>query len=298
MINCNLVSGVVLFESKSFFCIFPIQNQNVTTVNTNRLRLAITFLSLLLICTQAYAQDAIDQIQDRGEIKIGLTGTQPPFSMQAKDGSVMGFEVDLAVRLGNAMGVKTDLVQMPFADLLTALEKGDVDIVMSGMTITSNRNIKVAFMGPYMVSGKSILTKSSVLKTVTSAPELNQDYVKLATLKGSTSESFAERNLPQAKLSVVDNYDEGIEMVRNGSIDALLADYSICAYTILRHPEEGFLTLNRPLTLEPIGVAYPPHDIHLSNFLENFFNILQLNGDLAALEEKWFRNGEWLDRVK
>jgi len=247
---------------------------------------------------EVQAQDALDRIKSRGEIKVGLTGSQPPFSMEAKDGSLMGYEVDLAARLGAAIGVKTDLVRMPFAKLMNALENGEVDVIMSGMSITSDRNLKVAFKGPYMVSGKSILTKSSVLKTATSAPELNNDWIRLATLQGSTSEDYARKNLPQAKLTLLENYDEGIEMVRTDQIDALLADYSICAYAILKNPQEGYLTLTKPLTLEPIGVAYPPHDTHFSNFLENFFNIMQLKGELATLEEKWFRNGEWLERVK
>jgi len=233
-----------------------------------------------------------------GKIKVGLTGTQPPFSMEARDGTVIGYEVDLATQLAKTLSVEVDFIRMPFSDLLNALEKGKVDVVMSGMTMTAQRNLRIAFKGPYMVSGKSILTKSSVLKTVTGASELNNDWVKLATLRGSTSEDFAKANTPQAKITLIDNYDEGVQMVREGKIDALLADYSICAYSILKYPDEGLLTLSTPLTIEPIGIALPPDDHLLMNLVENFFMVMQLNGGLEKLQEKWFRSGAWLDQVK
>ena len=87
-------------------------------------------------------------------------------------------------------------------------------------------------------------------------------------------------------------------MVREGKIDALMADYSICAYSILKYPNEGLLTLNTPLTIEPIGIALPPNDPLLMNLVENFFKVMQLNGGLEKLQDKWFRSGVWLDQVK
>ena len=258
----------------------------------------VFLISLLSYSIEVQSQAVINKIIKEGKIKVGLTGTQPPFSVEAKDGTVIGYEVDLAIQLAKSLSVEVDFVRMPFSDLLNALEKGKVDIIMSGMTITVQRNLRVAFKGPYMVSGKSILTKSSVLKTVTSASELNNDWVKLATLKGSTSEDFAKANIPQAKIILIDNYDEGVQMVREGKIDALLADFSICAYSILKYPNEGLLTLNTPLTIEPIGIALPPNDPLLMNLVENFFKVMQLNGGLEKLQEKWFRSGVWLDQVK
>lgn len=58
------------------------------------------------------------------------------------------------------MGVRLRFVERPFAQLLPALEKGEIDVVMSGMTITPDRNLRVAFVGPYIVTGKSILAKA------------------------------------------------------------------------------------------------------------------------------------------
>ena len=164
--------------------------------------------------------------------------------------------------------------------------------------MTGQRNSKVAFKGPYMVSGKSILTKSGVLKTVTSPAELNHDWIKLAVLKGTTSEEYVRANTPNAKIMAVDNYAAGVKLVNDGTIDAMLADFSICAYNMLKYPNEGLFTLQKPLTLEPIGMALPPNDPLFMNLVDNFFTILEINGDLDRLQQKWFQSADWLKQVK
>ena len=71
-----------------------------------------------------------------------------------------------------------------------ALESGDVDLVISGMTITPERNARVAFAGPYFISGKSVLTKSNKISNVDNATMLNDSKRTYAALAGSTSETF------------------------------------------------------------------------------------------------------------
>ena len=105
----------------------------------------------------------LSRIVESNVLRVGTSGAQPPFSVKSKDGSLIGYEVDLAKLLANAMGVELKLVEMPFAELLLALEKGEVDVVMSGMTMTPARNLKAAFVGPYIISGKSILTKDKTI---------------------------------------------------------------------------------------------------------------------------------------
>ena len=134
----------------------------------------------------------IARIVKNGELRVGLSGNQPPLNFVSKSGDLMGFEVDLARGLAAMMGVEPKLVQKPFGELIGALEEGKVDLVMSGMTITPARNMRVAFIGPYLLSGKSILTKSSTLAQADESSDLDQPTLKLAALKGSTSEDFVK----------------------------------------------------------------------------------------------------------
>jgi polar amino acid transport system substrate-binding protein len=232
-----------------------------------------------------------------GELRVGTSGGQPPFSVKAKSGDLIGYDVDLARLLASAMGVELKLVQKPFGELLPALDKGEVDLVISGMTMTPERNLKAAFVGPYQVSGKSILTTSAELAKIDEAQDINQADLTLTALKGSTSQSFVEKLMPKARLVTTDDYDEAVKMVQEGRANALVADFPICALTLMRYPDAGFATLSKPLTIEPIGIALAPGDSLLLNMVENYLGALEAVGVFEMLDEKWFEDGSWLIQV-
>jgi polar amino acid transport system substrate-binding protein len=227
-----------------------------------------------------------------------MSGKQPPFSMEAKDGTLMGFDVDLAKLLAESMNLKLEIVRIPFNELLPSLEKGKVDMVMSGMTITLERNMKAAFVGPYLISGKSILTKMENLAKADETEDLNQADLKITCLKGSTSESFIKQFLPEATPMPAEDYDKALSKLLNNEANVMVADFPICALTILRNPASGLVTLSEPLTVEPIGMALPPNDPLLINFMENYLSALMMSGVLTELENYWFENGSWLIRMK
>ncbi len=256
------------------------------------------FFFIVAINIECYSQKIVKDIQKRGELRVGMSGDQPPFAMLSREDQLIGYEVQLAELLAEAMGVELKIIEIPFSELLISLQERKVDVVMSGMTITTERNMKVAFVGPYILSGKSILTKSSTLAAVKNASDMNQAEVKLVALKGSTSESFVKKQIPNASLSVVANYNEAVSMLREGKTDALIADYPVCAYSVMRYPEDDFVTLNQPMTIEPIGIALPPDDPLLKNIVSNFFAQLQLTGILQQMEQQWFKTGSWLLQVK
>ncbi len=223
-----------------------------------------------------------------------MSGGQPPFTVKSKDGSLIGYEVDLAKLLANAMGVKLTLVEMPFAELLGALGEGKVDVVMSGMTMTPERNLKAAFVGPYIVSGKSILTKDSTLAQADETGDINQEDLTLIALADSTSQKFVETLLPKATLVTTKDYDEGVQMILDDKATAMVADFPICALSVMRHGDKGLVTLAEPLTIEPIGIAISPGDSLMLNMVQNYLVALEAVGVLAELEAKWFKDGGWL----
>jgi len=237
------------------------------------------------------------EIVARGELRVGLSGNQPPLNALARSGEIIGMEVDLARLLAGSLGVDVRFVARPFAELLPALRAGEVDLVLSGMTITPQRNLEVAFVGPYFVSGKSLLTKSQALAASDEARDIDRPGVTLAALEGSTSQRWIEVFAPKATLVAVAGYDEGVRMVRNGEVDALLADFPICVLSALRHADEGLVTLASPLTVEPIGIALPPDDFLFVNLVENYLTSLRSSGALEGLRQAWFERGEWLEQL-
>ncbi len=239
----------------------------------------------------------LNKILKSGELRVGTSGSQPPFTMKSKEGQLMGYEVDLATLLAEAMNLRLQFIERPFSDLLPALEKGEIDVIMSGMTITPERNLKVTFAGPYMVSGKSVLTKSKRLSALDEMGEINRPIITVAVLKGSTSQRFVEKQAPNVKLVPTSDYETAVKMVLEDKVDIMIADYPICVLSIMRHPEAGLATSDAPLTIEPIGIALPPDAFQLHNLVENYLKGLQISGVLENLEAKWFQDGSWLIRL-
>ncbi|MGB5318752.1 transporter substrate-binding domain-containing protein [Eudoraea sp.] len=255
---------------------------------------ALIMLFFVALTLPVNAQKTLAKIVKNGEIRIGLSGNQPPYSMKSKTGDLMGLEVDLAKALASGMGVELNMVVLPFSELLPALKAGKVDAVMSGMTVTTNRSIDALFAGPYSVSGKSILAKASVLSNMKGTEEANNETYKICFLKGSTSETFVKKYMPKAQAMPVNNYDEGIAMILNDKADAMVADYSICVITIMRNQGKDLVTLESPLNIEPIGMALPAGDLHFLNLVENYLQAFDMAGALELLDQKWLKDGNWL----
>ena len=239
----------------------------------------------------------LDRIVAKKELVVGTAGSMPPLNMTTKDGQIIGIEVDLAKMIAGAMDVKLTLKPMHFNDLLPALERGEVDVVLSSMTMTPGRNLKFAFVGPYFHSGKSILTKKKNVDDLDEIPKMNNPDKVLTALKGSTSQMFVERVLPKAKLVLADDYAQAVAMVRDDKAQAMVADYPICMVSVYRYPDDGLATLTKPISYEPIGVAVQANDPLLVNWLQNFFNYFEKTGELELLIQRWMKEASWVSQL-
>ena len=256
--------------------------------------LAVLVMTGIATAAEAAEAPALERIVKSGVLRVGLSGDQAPLNMKDRSGKLMGLEVDLAQLLAAAFEVDLKLVEKPFPDLLPALKAGEVDMVLSGMAITPERTLEVTFVGPYVMSGKSILTKSSLLARALDASDIDAANYKLAVLENSTSEAFVKRYMPKATPVLVKNYDEAVNLVRQEQVDAMVADMPACILAVLRYPQDGLLTLDQPLSIEPIGIAIPAGDPQYENLLDNYLEAIEGIGLLEIFRMKWFEDGSWV----
>jgi len=243
------------------------------------------------------SRPVLDRIERSGILRVGVSGSQPPFNAVSKSGEIIGMEADLANSLARTLAVRAEFVKLPFSELLRALDRGEVDIVMSGMTMTPERNMRAAFAGPYFISGKAILTRSETLARADEAADINEADIKLTALAGSTSNAFVTSAVPKAQFLPAKDYDEAVEMVFSGKADALVADYPICVLTVLRNPGSGLTTVVSPFTFEPLGAALPADDPLFANLVQNYMNSLEGTGLMDELRAKWFLDGSWVQQL-
>jgi polar amino acid transport system substrate-binding protein len=186
---------------------------------------------------------------------------------------------------------------MPFSELLPALSEGKIDVILSGMTMSPARNLKVAFFGPYYITGKAFLTKKETIASLKNADGIDSPEYVVVALKGSTSQAYVEKVLPKAKLVTTKNYDEALDMVLQDKAHVMVADYHYCVVSAVRFKEKGLTTVTAPFTFEPIGVAMPDGDPLLVNWMQNFFITLSGSGDLKKMTERWFTDASWLKEL-
>ncbi len=261
------------------------------------LRRLCLFVILAASVTTAQAGETLQRILDFKTLTVGMSADQPPMTTLNKSGGIMGHDVDLAKALANAMRVELDIEVMPFSELIPALEKNEIDMVISNMSITPERAEKVTFVGPYMMAGKSILTRDSVLAEARESGAFNRGDLKLVAIENSTSAMFVSEAAPEAQLITVAHNDEGINMVIKGEADAMIADMAVCKLAVLRHRDAGLATLNEPLTLEPVGIAVNRDDPQFQNLVDNYLEAYARTGLLARLRKKWLEDGSWISAL-
>ena len=236
----------------------------------------------------------LDRVLANGELRVATSGHQPPFNAVSKDGSLMGLEVDLVRMLAEAMNLNLSLTSMPFPDLLPALKEGKVDMVLSGISITPERTRDFAFVGPYVLSGKSVLTDSDRLVNMKSPRDLDKENLILVALEGSTSADYAKRVAPKATLVTTKDYAEAVKMILDKKADAMIADMPACVLTVLQNPQADLATPSEPFNIEPIGIALSARDSRFVNLIQMYINAFEDTGVLGDLRDKWLKGGDWV----
>ena len=242
------------------------------------------------------AQSRIDTILKRGSLIVGTTGHYPPLTVESRDGKLIGLDMDLAKLIAKAMGVEVKVVKMEIDALLPALSKGDVDMVIAGLSITPKRNLDAIFVGPYFVTGQSILTKQENIANMKGPDDINRPDFTLAVATGTTGAEVAKVLLPKANIKAAANMQAALTMLLDGKVDALMADQPFCVVSAFLNQDKG-LAASDPFTFEPLGIALPRNDVLLMNWVQNFLMMMEANGQLKELKQYWFTDPRWMQQL-
>ncbi len=261
-----------------------------------------TASGLVLACslfgaTQAMAKSALENVLDTGELKVCFDAGYMPFEMKTKDGRFIGFDIDVGKQMARAMGVKFTPVNTAWDGIIPALQTGKCDIIMGGMTITAERNLKVNFADPYIVIGQSAIISPKLADTVKSYKDLNDPKYTIATKLGTTGSEAAKRYIPKAKLDLYDTEIDAALQVSSGKADAFVYDFPYNA--IYASQNKGKVDhLAQPFTYEPLGWAIRQDDPNFLNFLNNYLRQIKGDGTYDRIYDKWFKNDSWLQDVQ
>jgi polar amino acid transport system substrate-binding protein len=235
----------------------------------------------------------LEEIAQRGVLRVACQTQGPPFSFVNKKGERTGSSVDLVYLIAEEMGVKVEFQNYDWDGLIPALLSKKADILAADMTPTLKRAMKIAFTQPFMYTGSVVFTKAdSPLKTVADCKAAEKPTA--AVLLGSTGETDAQKHFPNAELKA---YKGGgpllIDAVLKGHADFGVNDSSAVVGQSANFPPGSVRILEGKLSKLPLAFAVRYDSMDLLEWLNLFFLHIQLDSRLDKNLDYWVNSLDW-----
>jgi putative glutamine transport system substrate-binding protein len=251
--------------------------------------LLLVFLTVFITCGCAPKNtegDLYQTILKRGKMIVGISFDSKPFGFVEKNGKVSGFEADLAKEIAyNLLGDpnKVEFKNLAPQERTAAVLSGNVDMVISTMTITSERKKFLYFSEPYFISGQAICVKKDG-KIDSHYDLLNK---KVIVILGTTGERNIKRFAPNALIMGFDDNSEAISEFKSGVGDALTTDDSLLQGLVMDN--DKYIILPERLTQEPYGIAFKKskQTKSLKNKINEILETMRYDGTLDNIYNKW-----------
>jgi polar amino acid transport system substrate-binding protein len=243
-------------------------------------------------------KSTLEQILQKGELRVGFEAGYMPFEMTDKTGNFVGFDIDVAKEMAKAMGVKFVPVNTAWDGIIPALETDKFDIIMSGMTVTQERNLKINFASPYIIVGQAILVNKKHQAAIKSYKDLNDPKYTVTSKLGTTGEQAVKRMIPKAAYKSFETEPEAALEVVNGKADAFVYDLPYCVVFMAKQGADKLVFLDKPFTFEPLAWAIRKGDPDFLNWLDNFLRQIQNDGRYDAIYQKWIKSTDWIKNVQ
>ncbi|MBK7950160.1 MAG: transporter substrate-binding domain-containing protein [Deltaproteobacteria bacterium] len=252
------------------------------------LRLPTPRMLLLLIAALSLTALACASSKAPGgrALRVGVAPGFAPVVFE-QDGEIVGIEPDLARSLGERLGRRVVFERFREDELLGALERGDVDVVMSGLSITPERETRVLFATPYMQSGQLALIRAADLARFGRIHTLRRPGARVGYQSGTTGERFVATELSLATSFAFDDVEAGLRSLRAGRIDFFVHD-APTVWRIAGDPAQRDLHgLYQLLTDESLAWAVRRGDAALESQLDQAVAEWTRDGRIEAVIDRW-----------
>jgi len=243
-------------------------------------------------------KSTLEQILKRGKLRVGFEAGYMPFEMTDKKGRFVGFDIDMAKEMAKAMKVKLELVNTNWDGIIPALLTDKFDIIMSGMTVTQERNLKINFADPYIIVGQTILVAKKHAGKIKSYKDLNNKKYVVTSKLGTTGEQAVKRLIPKCTYKSFESETEAAMEVVNGKADAFVYDLPYCVTFMGQQGAGKLIFLDKPFTYEPLAWAIKKGDPDFMNWLNNFLRQVKHDGRYDRMYNKWIKSQAWLKDVQ
>ncbi|MDH3343922.1 MAG: transporter substrate-binding domain-containing protein [Desulfobacteraceae bacterium] len=269
-------------------------------------KISVTIVMLSFwVCASAIGADidlakksTLETILKRGELWVGFDSGYMPFEMTNQKGRYVGFDIDIAKEMAKAVGVKFVPVTTAWDDIIPSLTTGKFDIIISGMTVTQERNLKISFADPYIIVGQTILINKKHEKNIKSYKDLNYPEYIVTSQSSTTGEQAVKNLIPRCTYKSFKTENEAVLEVINGNADAFVYDLPFCVVVMVMQGKDKLFFLDKPFTYEPLAWAIRKGDPDFLNWLNNFLRQIKNDGRYDRIYNKWIKSTDWIKNVQ
>lgn len=222
----------------------------------------------------------------RPQLQVGVAPTGPPVIFR-QGGRISGIEADLAHALATRIGKTPDFVELPFSELIPALLEGKIDIIMSGMSFTEMRAIRISFSQPYLKVGQMPLVRSRDISKYPSTLALVNTRGKVGVEYGTTGDLLVQENFLYAERVPYSDLSKAPADLVDGKIDMFIYDSPTIWWLASEYEPQGLAPLIAPLSEEFLAWGIRKDDTELLRQANAFIEEYRISGQLQALIKKW-----------
>lgn len=230
------------------------------------------------------AGSTMAKLQEAGEITVGVKYDVPLFGFKnPQSGEVEGFDVDLAQRVADELGVELKLEEAISDNRIPYLQDGTVDLVFSTMTITTDRDAEIDFSRPYYIAHGRILVPGD--SDIADVDDLGEGTTVCTALDSTYETTVLPEQAPDAEIKTPDSYSECFAQLQRGSVDALVTDDVILAGFLQQ--DETMQIVGPDLTTDPYGAGVKEGDTEFADFVSGVLDETLEDGTWQELYDEW-----------
>jgi cyclohexadienyl dehydratase len=250
-----------------------------------------TLLPLVLAATAGFTSPAhalsVDEVIKAGVLRICTPGDYKPFAFAKPDGTYEGIDVDLMQSLATSLGVKVEWVKTSWSNLMADFTGDKCDIAVGGISVTLDRQKRVAFSVAYMVNGKTPLVRCADVQKFQTVADIDKPGAKVIANPGGSNERFAKANFKQASLTIHSDNIGIFDEVLKGNADVFVTESAEAIVQQRQKPGLCAVNPDKPLQYGEMAYMLPRGDVVTKQYVDQWLHLTKASGEYQRIVARW-----------
>ena len=231
----------------------------------------------------------LDAVQKAGTLRVCSPGDYRPFSYQKADMAYEGIDVDLITAFSASLGAKPEWIKTSWANLMPDLTAGKCDIVVGGVSVTTERQKKAFFSAPYMVNGKTPIARCADVRKYQTVADIDKPTTRVIFNPGGSNERFARANFKQARMTLHGENITIFDEILANRADVFVTESAEAITQQKLKPGLCAINPDKPLQYGEMAWMLPRDDVAFKSYVDQWLHLSQAGGDFQKTMDRWLK---------